>query len=110
MTLFQDKYLPKNTEQDDFIYRIINCIRHSLELKETFTTIVTEVRFFLATDRVMIYQFHPDGSGKVVAESINNNILPSLLELNFPADDIPAHARELIGMVSLLPSLSMKAG
>ena len=43
----------------------------------------------------MVYQFHPDGSGKVVAESIHDNILPSLLGLNFPADDIPAHAREM---------------
>ncbi|WP_414620034.1 GAF domain-containing protein [Calothrix sp. CCY 0018] len=95
MTLSQEKLLRKNIEQDDFIYRITNCIRSSLELKETFTRIVAEVRFFLAIDRVMVYQFHPDGSGKVVAESIHDNILPSLLGLNFPADDIPAHAREM---------------
>ncbi len=95
MTLSQHKDLSKNIEQNDLIYRITNCIRHSLELKETFTTIAAEVSLFLAIDRIMIYKFHPDGSGKVVAESINNNILPSLLGLNFPADDIPAHAREM---------------
>ncbi len=95
MTLSQEKSLPKNIEQDDLLYRVTNCIRYSLELTETFTRIITEVRFFLAIDRVMIYKFHPDGSGKVVAESINDDILPSLLGLNFPADDIPAHAREM---------------
>ena len=47
MTLSQEKLLRKNIEQDDFIYRITNCIRSSLELKETFTRIVAEVRFFL---------------------------------------------------------------
>ncbi|AFY52619.1 bacteriophytochrome (light-regulated signal transduction histidine kinase) [Rivularia sp. PCC 7116] len=95
MTLPQEKSFPKNIEPDNLIYRITNCIRCSSELKQTFTRIVAEVRLFLATDRVMIYKFHPDASGKVVAESINNDILPSLLGLNFPADDIPAHAREL---------------
>ena len=95
MTLSQEKKLPENIDQDNLIYRIINCISHASELTEVFTEIVKEVRFFLGTDRVMIYKFHPDGSGQVVAESINNNILPSLLGLNFPADDIPNHAREL---------------
>ncbi|MDP8934594.1 MAG: GAF domain-containing protein, partial [Cyanobacteriota bacterium] len=43
----------------------------------------------------MIYRFSADGSGEVVAESINNNRLPSLKGLHFPADDIPARAREM---------------
>ena len=95
MTLSQEKSLSKNIEQDDLLYRITNCIRRSLEFKETLRKISAEIRFFLAIDRVMVYQFHSDGSGKVVAESINDDILPSLLGLNFPADDIPAHAREM---------------
>jgi light-regulated signal transduction histidine kinase (bacteriophytochrome) len=43
----------------------------------------------------MIYRFDTDGSGEVVAESIDQQRLPSLLGLNFPADDIPPEAREL---------------
>ena len=43
----------------------------------------------------MIYRFSADGSGEVVAESINNIHLPSLKGLHFPADDIPPHAREM---------------
>ncbi len=110
MTLSQEKSLSKNIEQDDLLYRITNCIRRSLELKETFTTIAAEVRFFLAIDRVMVYQFHSDGSGKVVAESINNRILPSLLGLNFPADDIPAHARQMFVKSRVRSVVNVEAG
>lgn len=55
---------------------------------------MAEIRTFLGTDRVMVYRFHRNGSGKVIAESIHGNRLPSLLGLNFPADDIPPRARQ----------------
>jgi len=83
------------TDRESLLNRITNCIRQSLELQEILTTAVLEVRSFLNTDRVKIYQFHPDGSGEVIAESIDQDRLPSLLGLNFPASDIPPHAREM---------------
>jgi GAF domain-containing protein len=95
MTLSQEQNLQANLQQKDLLRRIINRICRSLELQEILTTTVAEVRSFLGTDRVMIYKFHDDDSGQVIAESINDNKLPSLLGLNFPADDIPPHAREL---------------
>ncbi|MBN4000951.1 GAF domain-containing protein [Nostoc sp. LPT] len=82
-------------EEESLLRRITNRIRRSLELEEIITVTTAEVRSLLKTDRVMIYKFHPDGSGQVIAESINNNCLPSLLGLNFPYDDIPSYAREL---------------
>ncbi|MBD2411125.1 histidine kinase [Nostoc calcicola FACHB-389] len=81
--------------QESLLHRITNRIRRSLELEEIITVTTAEVRSLLQTDRVMIYKFHPDDSGQVIAESIYNNHLPSLLGLNFPADDIPPSAREL---------------
>ncbi|MDZ8027717.1 MAG: GAF domain-containing protein [Nostoc sp. DedQUE11] len=95
--------MASNSEQDwrgtrheeTLLHRITNRIRRSLELEEIITVTTAEVRSLLQTDRVMIYKFHPDGSGQVIAESIYNNRLPSLLGLNFPADDIPPSAREL---------------
>jgi light-regulated signal transduction histidine kinase (bacteriophytochrome) len=81
--------------QETLIRRITNSIRQSLELEDIITATTDEVRSLLGTDRVMIYQFHDDGSGQVIAESIFESRLPSLLGLNFPADDIPLHAREL---------------
>ncbi|MEH2212870.1 GAF domain-containing protein [Nostoc sp.] len=87
--------LPLYRHEESLLRRITNRIRRSLELEEIITVTTAEVRSLLKTDRVMIYKFHPDGSGQVIAESINKNCLPSLLGLNFPSDDIPPYAREL---------------
>lgn len=75
-------------------YRMTNRIRQSLELSEILKATAAEIRSFLGSDRVMVYRFQPDGSGEVIAESIYKNRLPSMLGLNFPADDIPQSARE----------------
>ncbi|KQR92492.1 histidine kinase [Chryseobacterium sp. Leaf180] len=45
-------------------------------------------------DRIMVYEFMSDGSGKVIAEKTNNN-LESYLGLHYPESDIPRQAREL---------------
>jgi two-component system, chemotaxis family, sensor kinase Cph1 len=45
-------------------------------------------------DRVMLYQFHPDWSGEVLAEAADK-VQGSYLGLRFPASDIPAIARGL---------------
>ncbi|MBC6433271.1 GAF domain-containing protein [Nostoc sp. HG1] len=81
--------------EESLVRRITNRIRRSLEFEEIITVTTAEVRSLLKTDRVMIYKFHADGRGQVIAESIYENRLPSLLGLNFPADDIPPTAREL---------------
>ena len=75
--------------------RITNRIRQSLELQEILSTTAIETRAFLDTDRVKIYRFHSDGSGEVIAEATSGNRLPTLQGLNFPASDIPSHARAL---------------
>ncbi|MHC0061660.1 GAF domain-containing protein [Nostoc sp. UIC 10890] len=95
MTSNIEQHLPLCRHEESLLRRITNRIRRSLELEEIITVTTSEVRSLLKTDRVMIYKFHPDGSGQVIAESIYENRLPSLLGLNFPADDIPLSAREL---------------
>jgi light-regulated signal transduction histidine kinase (bacteriophytochrome) len=45
-------------------------------------------------DRVMVYRFHPDWSGEVIAERRRLE-LPPFLGLRYPASDIPPQAREL---------------
>jgi light-regulated signal transduction histidine kinase (bacteriophytochrome) len=82
-------------DREVLVRRITERIRQSLKLEEILTCTVKEVRSFLKTDRIMIYRFSADGSGEVVAESINDSYLPSLKGLNFPADDIPPQAREM---------------
>ena len=86
----------KNTvNQESLLNRITNRIRQSLELQDILSVTVAEIRSFLNTDRIKIYRFQPDGTGQVIAESVDQNRLPSLLNLYFPAADIPPHAREM---------------
>lgn len=53
-----------------------------------------QLRELIGYDRVMIYRFLHDGSGQVIAESVCDELEP-LLNLRYPASDIPRQAREL---------------
>ncbi|TVU53941.1 MAG: GAF domain-containing protein [Arthrospira sp. PLM2.Bin9] len=86
--------LQSQLDHQVLLRRIISRIRQSLELPEILKATAGEVRSFLGTDRIMIYRFDQDDSGEVVAESIYDDRLPSLLGLHFPADDIPEEARD----------------
>jgi hypothetical protein len=87
--------LPHHSPQADRLHHITTSIRQSLQLQEILQVTVTEVRGFLAVDRVLVYWFHPDEHGEVLAEAIQNQQLPSFKGLHFPADDIPLEARAL---------------
>ena len=97
-------------DRENLLDRITNRIRRSLELPEILSATVAEVQSFLGTDRVKIYKFHSDGSGEVIAESINANRLPSLLGLHFPAEDIPPHARQLFAQVQARSIVDIDSG
>jgi GAF domain-containing protein len=87
--------LQPELNKEDLLRRITTRIRQSLELQEILTATVAEIHTLLDTDRIMVYKFHPSGSGEVIAESLQGNRLPSLKGLNFPGDDIPQEARKL---------------
>ncbi|MCC5667310.1 GAF domain-containing protein [Nostoc sp. CHAB 5784] len=87
--------LQQSLDQESLLHHMINQIRRSLDLQEILTTTVSQVRLFLGADRVKVYRFDTDGSGEVIAESIHEQRLPSLLGQRFPADDIPQKAREM---------------
>ncbi|MBD0269315.1 MAG: GAF domain-containing protein [Cyanobacteria bacterium Co-bin8] len=93
--MYQQRESTLSGQQEISLQRAINRIRRSLDLSAILETTVEEVRACLSLDRVMLYQFHADASGEVVAETIRDRCLPPLLGLNFPADDIPLWAREL---------------
>ena len=48
----------------------IERIRNSLKVEEVLKTAVEEVRYFLSTDRAVIYCFTPDTKGVIVVESV----------------------------------------
>ncbi len=62
--------LRKNQDRQRLLARIAFRIRQSLELDQTLQTAVTEVRQLLGCDRVLAYQFAPDMSGLIIAESV----------------------------------------
>lgn len=57
-------------------------------------------------DRVMIYKFHPDGSGEVVAEHRESDV-DSFMGLRYPPSDIPQQARALYkrSMLRIIPDI-----
>ncbi len=79
-----EESLQYRNEKERLMYEISQNIRQSLALQEILQTTVSQVRDFLNTDRVIIYQFNDDNSGIVVAESC---LSQSLSLLNIELDD-----------------------
>ena len=69
-------------------------IQSSGTLSKLLRRVAELVKEITGYDRVMIYKFHEDDHGEVVAEARNED-LESWLHLHYPASDIPAQAREL---------------
>ncbi len=64
------------------------------DLQPLCDTAAVLVRRMLGYDRVMIYRFHPDESGEVIAEDRRDDLEP-YIGLRYPRADIPQQAREL---------------
>jgi PAS domain S-box-containing protein len=62
--------LEHSQAQQRLIGEIALRIRQSLKLEEILEAVVTEVRAFLKTDRVIVYQVETPTSGRIVAESV----------------------------------------
>lgn len=58
------------------------------------TKAASMVRQMLGYDRVMVYRFHADESGEVIAEDAREDLEP-YLGLRYPKSDIPQQARDL---------------
>jgi light-regulated signal transduction histidine kinase (bacteriophytochrome) len=69
-------------------------LSHSQTINDVFTHATDTVASLTGFDRVMLYRFHNDGSGEVVAESRQHH-MDSFLGLRYPASDIPKQARKL---------------
>jgi two-component system, chemotaxis family, sensor kinase Cph1 len=74
-----------------------------LALSELCQRIAGRIRRITGFDRVMVYRFHEDDSGSVIAEDLRQDLVP-YLGLRYPASDIPAQARRLY----LLNTLRLK--
>jgi PAS domain S-box-containing protein len=72
------KELNLQAEQERLLAHVATRIRASLNLPEILSVSVEEVRQILSCDRVLVYQFLPDGSGTIVAESVATGWTQSL--------------------------------
>lgn len=67
-----------SAKREQLVAEIADYIRKPLNLQEILDICVAEVRAFLKCDRVLVYQFQPDWSGIIIAESVENKLLKSL--------------------------------
>jgi methyl-accepting chemotaxis protein PixJ len=74
------KQLQKRAEQEQTINRIADKIRQSLVVDDVFTSVVQEIRQASKADRSVVYQFNPDWSGQVVAESVGSGWISLLID------------------------------
>ncbi len=72
--------LTRSLLQQQLIAETALRIRHSQDLSSILDTAVREVQLLLNCDRVVIYQFAPDMSGDIVAESLKSGWKKSLGE------------------------------
>ena len=69
--------------------------------------VARETRSITGLDRAMVYRFHADDSGEVLADAHRDG-LPSWLGLRYPAADIPLPAREIFKKIGVRPLPDVK--
>jgi two-component system, chemotaxis family, sensor kinase Cph1 len=82
----------------------VNYLQSTQNLAELAQQAVTVIRNITGFDRVMLYRFHPDGAGHVIAENKHGEA-ESFLGLHYPATDIPQQAKELyrLNLLRIIP-------
>ena len=87
----------------------VSKIQSAKNLKDLCQVTVEEVRQISGFDRVMVYQFDPEGNGAVIAEDKAEKLSP-FLGLNYPSSDIPKQARQLYSLnwLRLIPDINYK--
>ncbi|AFY30889.1 sensor histidine kinase [Calothrix sp. PCC 7507] len=72
------------------------------QLEPMLQTILEEMQQVLSTDKIIIYRFHPDGSGEIAFESV---ALPLISSKDLDIPDIMA----VLGKIPLMRALEVKA-
>ncbi|WP_255763329.1 histidine kinase dimerization/phospho-acceptor domain-containing protein [Fulvivirga maritima] len=100
---WKDNYImefePQTMENTDynmqyFLGAAMSKIHNSADVNSLLCQTAQEIKKTTGYDRVMIYKFHPDWHGEVVAESKEKH-MEAYYGLHYPASDIPAQARKL---------------
>jgi PAS domain S-box-containing protein len=67
-----ERALKGQLEREQLMRAVAQRIRQSLNLQDILDATVTEIKDLLRVDRVLVYQFAPDMSGTIVAESVES--------------------------------------
>ncbi|MBW3584559.1 MAG: PAS domain S-box protein [Cyanobacteria bacterium 0813] len=73
-----ERMLREQAEQERLVSAIAQRVRQSLNLTQTLSTAVQEVRQLLATDRTIIYHFDSEETAIVAVESVGDDWMPLL--------------------------------
>jgi two-component system, chemotaxis family, sensor kinase Cph1 len=97
------------TDFVDFYHQVrgtVTRIQKAPTLLELCQVVVKEVRRITGFDRVMVYQFDPEGAGRVIAENTDQET--PYLDLHYPPSDIPKQARQLyiLNWLRLIPDVN----
>ncbi|MBW4429853.1 MAG: GAF domain-containing protein [Nostoc desertorum CM1-VF14] len=82
----------KAADSQKIVAITVEKIRQSLDLEYIFQTTTQEIRQLFNSDRVILYRFNPDWSGKVVSESLAQGWLPLIQQ--------QAHQPQLVENIS----------
>ncbi|MDU0959618.1 MAG: GAF domain-containing protein, partial [Bradyrhizobium sp.] len=78
----------------ELVRLMLGRIRKTTSMADLAQEAARQLKLLTGFDRVMVYRFHPDGSGEVIAEVAGPGLEP-FLGLHYPASDIPRQARQL---------------
>ena len=103
--------VPRNLPPIDRLLRdAVTRIQRARSVDALCTTAAEQIRALTGFDRVMVYRFHSDGHGEVVAEARAADVDP-FLGHHFPASDIPRQARQLylLNAIRVIPDARYQA-
>ncbi|AMN38980.1 HWE histidine kinase domain-containing protein [Rhodoplanes sp. Z2-YC6860] len=78
----------------ELVRLMLGRVRKTRSMTELAQEAARQLKTLTGFDRVMVYRFHADGSGEVMAEVAGGGLEP-FLGLHYPASDIPRQARIL---------------
>lgn len=90
----EEHLFPAPAKMDQQLAETLLSAREAADLTALLQTIAEGVKAASGYDRVMVYRFHPDWHGEIIAEKTEPG-LPAYRGLHYPASDIPAQARRL---------------
>ena len=84
------------------VRKTIGRLKNTQSMAEFCEVVAREARSITGLDRAMVYYFHADASGEVMADARRED-LASWQGLRYPAGDIPRPAREIFKRIGVRP-------